>query len=213
MRTGRGGEVSLAQSEVITNHLGDRIAAASLGAGRPVRPDGPWDVYPCAGDDEWCVVTVRHDADWQALCEVMDRTDLFADPDLAIADGRRAQRREIDLAVEAWTSGRTADEAMEVLQAAGVPAAKMLRVSELPDFAFFRERGAFSLASHPLISDKFFMENSIGRSERIADPDLSPAPLPGEHTKWVVGELLGLDASTIRELHETGVLETTSLPS
>ena len=32
-------------------------------------PDAPWGVYPCAGDDEWCVVTVRDDGEWVRLRE------------------------------------------------------------------------------------------------------------------------------------------------
>ena len=207
MRTGLGGESSLAQSEVITLHLAEQIAAASMGQERPIRPDAPWGVYPCAGDDEWCVVTVRHDADWQALCRTIGRKDLLARADLAAASGRLAAQTELDEVLSAWTAPRESGDLMEVLQEAGVPAAKMLRVFELPEFAFYQERGAFAPAGHPLIEHPFHMENSIGRSEQIADPTFAPAPLQGEHTDIVMHELLGLDAQTIRELHDAGVLE------
>lgn len=207
MRLGCGGAISLAQSEAVTAHLAERIAASSLGIDQPLRPDAPWGVYPCAGDDEWCVITVRCDSDWQVLCGVIERLDLAIRPDLASAGQRLGAKDELDAILSSWTKKRTPDDVMETLQSAGVPAAKMLRVFELPDFRFFQERGAFKRARHPLIDDEFYMENSIGNSERIRDPEFLPAPLPGEHSEAIATEILCLDATDIRELFEIGVLE------
>jgi crotonobetainyl-CoA:carnitine CoA-transferase CaiB-like acyl-CoA transferase len=207
MRTGWGGTTSLAQAEVISAHLGAHIAAHSLGETRPLRPDAPWNIFPCAGDDEWVVVTVRNDADWRALASVIGREDLLAQASLATAAGRRAAQGELDAAVAAWTATRTPREAMELLQAAGVPGAKMLRVSELPEFGFYAERGILKRAGHPHIAHEFFMENAMAISERLPEPDFAPAPLLGEHTLWAASELLGLDEQTIASLVESGVLE------
>jgi len=209
MRTGQGGETSLAQSEVIASHLGALIAAASLGEDRPARPDAPWGAYPAAGDDEWCAVTVRNDADWQALCRVIGRDDLAARPDLARPAGRRAAQRELDEAVSAWTAGHPPEEAAARLQAAGVPAARMLRVAELPDFSYYQDRGVFREAEHPTIPYSFKMEYRQFHSERIAPPDFGPAPLPGEQTARIMADLLGLSPAEIERLHEAGVLEST----
>ena len=210
MRTGRGGTTSLAQAEVINAHLADQIAAYSLGEPRPPRPDAPWNIYPCAGDDEWAVITTRSDADWRALCGAIGRDDLLARLHLGTAQGRRAAQAELDGAVAAWTASRAPEAVMESLQAAGVPAGKMLRVIEMPDFPFYRERGMLRLAGHPLIKHEFYMENALGRSEHLPDPDFAPAPLPGEQTIWAASELLGIDKDRIDELIETGVLEATA---
>jgi len=213
-RTGEGGTASLAQAEVINAHLGQLIAAHSLGQEPARRPDSPWEVYPCSGDDEWCVITARGDADWRAVCSLIGRQDLAARSDLVTAAGRRAAHHEIDEAVAAWTRTRTADDCMHAAQAASVPAGKMLRVFELPDFPFYRERETFRFDGHPLIRDGFFMENSLGRSERLPTPASLPAPLLGEHTVWAATELLGLDAATVTELVESGALEAPSpMPS
>jgi len=207
MRTGQGGTASLAQAEVINAHLGAQIAAHSLGLERPARPDAPWNVFACAGEDEWCVITCRSTADWQALCKAIGREDLAARSDLATADGRRAAAAEIDTAVSGWTKERSPDAVMTALQSAGVPAGKMLRVVEMPDFAFYAARGMLREASHRLIAGPFFMESSLGRSERLPDPPFEPAPRAGEHTVWAASELLGLNREQIDELLEAGTLE------
>ena len=68
LRTGGGGRVSVSQSEVMLSHLAPRIAAMALERsgvaieGGPEH-DAPWGMFQCAGDDEWCAITVRGDAD------------------------------------------------------------------------------------------------------------------------------------------------------
>ncbi|MET0294936.1 MAG: CoA transferase [Phenylobacterium sp.] len=211
LRTGRGGKVSLSQAEVTLANLAEKVAAASLAAqGVEVagaERDAPYGVYPCAGDDEWCAVGVDGNADWQALCEVIGRSDLAADPALAAQAGRAANRARIDEAVAAWLAPLTPEEAMRRLQGGGVPAGKMLRVAELPDFAFFRERGFFDLLRQPQVVEPIVVDNSPVRSERLARPPLAPAPMPGEHSAEIVRERLGLGAAEIERLTADGVLE------
>jgi len=212
-RTGCGGTVSVAQSEVMMSHMAAKIAASVLAhEGKPLggKPefDAPWGVFACAGDDEWCVVTVRGDADWQALCGVIDRPDLAADQTLATAAGRDAQRDRIDQAVGAWLAARNPQEAMTLLQSAGVPAGEMLRVTDLPEFGYFKERGFFSKVTHPLIPAPFYLENAPVKSKHLADPPQNPAPLMGEHTVEIARDLLGLSPDEIAQLIEKKILET-----
>jgi crotonobetainyl-CoA:carnitine CoA-transferase CaiB-like acyl-CoA transferase len=102
---------------------------------------------------------------------------------------------------------------MAALQRAGVPAGHMLRVFELPDFGFYQARESVKMAGHPLIQHPFWMENSLARSERFGDLPKRPAPLQGEQTDRIVSDMLGLSDAEIRELHEAGVLETSSVPT
>ena len=68
------------------------------------RPGAPWGVYPCAGDDEWCVITVRDDAQWRALRRVLgwSGADTFATAADRIANrdllDRRPERLDADAA-------------------------------------------------------------------------------------------------------------------
>ena len=213
MRTDRGGHVDMAQAEAITAQLASRVAAISRGTSLPVWPDAPWGAYPCAGDDEWCVVTVRNDEEWLRLAQVIERSDLEKDRYLRSTTGRIAHRERLNEALSKWTSKRDPDTVMALLQKAGIPAAKMLRVQEMPSFPFFSARRAFREVSHPKLPHPLLMENSIGMSERLPEPLAAPAPVPGEHSRWVASEMLGLDADATDKLYTDGVLETYSAPA
>ncbi|MET0136790.1 MAG: CoA transferase [Sphingobium sp.] len=192
-REGRGGTASIAQSEVMLSHMAADIAVAALkDRGVVVDPGavrGPWGVFPCAGDDAWCVVTARNDVDRAALAGLL---------------GSDASEETL----RAWLTDRDAEEAMGILQRAGVPAAAMLRVSELPTFAYYRDRGLFRVEHHPLLNDPVTAENAPMRSTRLPDPPDRPAPALGEHTTEIARTILGLDDATIADLVAQGVLET-----
>ena len=106
-----------------------------------------------------------------------------------------------------WIAARTADEAMHELQAAGVAAARMLRVSELPDFAYFRERDFYRVERHPYLAEPVVAERNHARGAALDDALSAPAPLAGEHTKALVGAWLGLSEAEVEALVDAGVLE------
>ena len=211
-RTGRGGSVSVAQSEVMLSHFGARIAAQDLtsrghAADASPQHDAPWGLFPSAGDDDWVAVTVRGDADWAALCEVIQRPDLLADPSLADASRRDEQRERVDAAVTEWTAQRSPFAAMDELQSAGVPAGAMLRAIDMPAWGYYRQRRSFRQEVHPLGSGPWVMENVQIRAGSVAEPPVLPAPLLGEQTYQIAEELLGLDTAQIDDLVRRGVLE------
>lgn len=210
-RTGRGGRVSVSQAEVILSHMAPAIAARALdaddGSVTQDEQDAPWGVFPCAGDDEWCVVTVRNDDDWKALCGVLKRDDLAGDVGLETKLGRRQARERIEEALREWLSSLAPREAMKLLQAAGVPAAVMLRVVELPDYPHYAARRQFRLVEHPMLREPFHVENIPVRSHLLPDPPQRSAPLIGEHSAEVLSEWLGLNPADIESLMATGVVQ------
>jgi crotonobetainyl-CoA:carnitine CoA-transferase CaiB-like acyl-CoA transferase len=215
-RTGRGGALSVSQSEVMMSHMATRIAGRALArAGRAVDDpeyDAPWGMFACAGDDDWCAITVRNDRDWLALCKAIDRADLAADAALADRRGRDAARTRIDAAVVAWTGNRTPAEAMSALQAAGVPAGAMHRVTELPHETYYRERGFFRSATHPHLAGDFLVEARMTHAKTLPDPPLAPAPLMGQQTRALAHSILGLTAAEIDQLVDDKVLEAPEYP-
>ncbi|MGI4940734.1 MAG: CaiB/BaiF CoA transferase family protein [Janthinobacterium lividum] len=209
-RTGAGGSVSISQAEVMLSHMAPQIAAATLraeGVATSGGPDAPWGVFPCIGDDEWCVVTVRDDADWHALCAVIDRRDLSEDPVLADAAGRADARQRIDAALLEWLATRLPVDAMETLQAAGVPAGAMLRVIELPTFPYYAERGLFQAVTHPHLANPLMLETAPVHAGRLLDPEQRPAPLMGEQTDEILRLRLGLSHDEIERLAVIKVIE------
>jgi crotonobetainyl-CoA:carnitine CoA-transferase CaiB-like acyl-CoA transferase len=210
-RTGAGGSVSVAQSEVMLGHMSARIAAGELerrgrAVDRPVEV-APWGIFPTAGDDDWVAVTVRGDADWRALCTAMARPDLADDQDLATPLLRAAARTRIDADLTGWLGTRSAEEAMNTLQGAGVPAGMMLRAIDLPDWRYYQERRDFREEWHTDMDEPSFYENAQVGSSRIPEPPMRQAPHLGEQTVEIAAELLGLDPEHIDALVGSGALE------
>lgn len=208
-RTKRGGFSALAQLEVILDHMGVEIAMAELAAsGHKVEGaegEVPWGVFPCAGDDEWCVVTIRGDQDWQALAPLIGLAD---EPALAHRAGRIARREQVEAALKRWLATRSPGEAMTLLQAAHIPAAAMLRVGEMLTFPYFVERGFFRETAHPALAVSLPMETRSVRSANWADAEQKPAPLMGEQSMDILREWLGVHAEEIDALIATGIVST-----
>lgn len=202
LRTGLGGVAKVAQSEVMIGHFAADVVRGTPAGGAP--SDWPWGVYRTAGDDEWCVITVEGDADWAKLCDVIGYGEGAA---FDSAAKRLAARADIDAAIEAWTTGRSQHEAAATLQAAGIAAAPMLRLAELPDFPHFRERGFYRIEDHPWLQEDVTGDAYVVRTADLPAPPQRPAPLSGEQSEEVIADWLGIDEAGIAELKEGAILE------
>ncbi|TQE21180.1 crotonase/enoyl-CoA hydratase family protein [Streptomyces ipomoeae] len=208
-RTGRGGTVGIAQAEIILDALAEHLAGEWLNPGSLHAGAVTADlVVPCAGDDQWCVIGVRDDTDWNRLCAVVGHEGLAADPELARPEGRRAGRRRIEEALSSWTASRSPREITDLLQTCGVPAAPMLRVHELLTDPQLQARGFFAELRQPTFDEPLPTEARPAHSRHLADPPQRPAPLPAEHTRELSRELLGLSDEETDKLLARGVLET-----
>ncbi|MEU1953456.1 CaiB/BaiF CoA transferase family protein [Nocardia rhamnosiphila] len=205
--------VHVAQSEVVLGHLADVLVLESVecGAGAAWARRGgggaPAGLYACAGEDEWCAITVREEAEWHSLCEVIGRPDLLSDRRFEDPTRRWQNHAALDKAIEEWTSGMHPRAAMTRLQQAGVPAGMMLRHAEQPDDPQLRERSYFGHLPQPQIDGGLITEKRPAIFQRVPAPPLAPAPIHGEHTREIAGELLGLLPEQIEEQIATGVLE------
>lgn len=186
-RTGHGGTASIAQAEVMLGHFAADVARTSAGEPPNQSTDWPWSVYRAAGDDEWCVVSVRGNEDWLRLASLIRCPNADA---LVTPEKRLAARNEIDSALSGWLSTRDAETAMLQLQEAGVPAARMLRLADLPDFGYYRERRFYRVESHPYLKEDVLAERWAGKREDAIEAPARPAPLAGEHTTQVVADWL-----------------------
>lgn len=213
LRTGVGGFIDVAQAEAVLGALSTDVLRESLQPGS-VGPLGnhdefeaPTGVYPCAGDDEWCVVSVRDQLDWTALCQAIGRSDLLADARFADSAGRVAHRAVLDDAVAAWTSQHGPQQVMDLLQAHRVPAAKMVRLDEYLQNPQFIARRLFRTFDQPGLSEPMITENGPVAFSSLPDPDLRPAPFMAQHTEAVAREVLGLSEAEVAALIAEGVLE------
>jgi crotonobetainyl-CoA:carnitine CoA-transferase CaiB-like acyl-CoA transferase len=185
--TGTGAHVHISQAEAAVNQLATAyVAEAARDAGLPVTDDSAGHaVYPCQGDDEWCVISLRNEDDRAALSAVTGGTD-----------------------VTEWTRTRDKMDVAAALQHAGVPAAPMNRAVDVladPQLTF---RKVFSDMAHPLFDAPMPSETGPAPYRHIPPAELRPAPMPGEHTREICQKLLAIDAAEIDRLIAEGVLFT-----
>jgi crotonobetainyl-CoA:carnitine CoA-transferase CaiB-like acyl-CoA transferase len=131
--SGRGRNIDLSQFECSVATLGPLLLAAAAGGRPPKRlgnrssSNAPQGVYPCAGKDEWCAISVETDTHWRALAWAIDQPALAEDPRFATALGRVHNHDALDEVITAWTRELPNNEVEERLHAAGVPTERMRR--------------------------------------------------------------------------------------
>jgi crotonobetainyl-CoA:carnitine CoA-transferase CaiB-like acyl-CoA transferase len=169
-------------------------------------------VYPCAGDDEWCVISVRDDADWKRLVRALGSPAWAVDAALSTTEGRLARTADIDRELSEWTAELTPQQVTDRLQAAGVPAGFMRRATDYLDDPHLTARHFFRQLDQPWVDGPVVTENGPCISLGIADPEMRPAPLLGQHTRDLCYRLLSMSEDDIDALFEAGAIEETRAP-
>jgi crotonobetainyl-CoA:carnitine CoA-transferase CaiB-like acyl-CoA transferase len=195
-RTHRGAVVELAQAENLTTYIGDLVMEAACN-GRARRwgnrsPDfAPQGVYPCAGDDQWVVLSVRDDRDWAALRAALGEPASLRDPALDTAAGRQAAHDAVDATIAAWTASRSKLDVFHQLQRVGIPAGPVLDEADVMADPQLHERGFFRLLEHPSAGTHFHPGANFQMS--VTPPVVwRAAPVLGQDNDYVYRELLGV---------------------
>ncbi|BBX73431.1 CoA transferase [Mycobacterium shinjukuense] len=208
-RAGRGAHVHISQAEVVVNQLDTLFVteAASAAGVADIRPESAVHaVYPCAGDDEWCVISIRSDDQWCCAASVFGTPELARDPRFATAESRVTNRAELVAVVSAWTRTRTPVQAAQALQAAGVLAGPMNRPPDILADPQLIERKLLRDMVHPLIARPLPAETGPAPFRHIPQAPQRPAPQPGRDTWEICRRLLGMSPEEIERLIHDRVL-------
>ncbi|KUI47705.1 acyl-CoA transferase [Mycobacterium sp. GA-1199] len=183
-RTGHPAHVHVSQAEAAISQLATRyVAESARAAGLPVADDtSAHGVYPCAGDDEWCVVSLRSENDHAAL--------------KSITGGDTVE----------WTRARDKTTVARTLQDAGIAAAPMNRAVDVPDDPQVRFRKLYSDMVHPLFDAPMLTETGPASYTTIPPARLRPAPMPGEQTRRICRQILDISAEETDRLIAEGTL-------
>jgi formyl-CoA transferase len=159
----------------------------------------PSNAYLCR-DGASIVVAGNGDSIYQRYMHTIGRPDLAADPSLQSNAGRWERREELDEAIGVWAQGLDAADALEALDAAGVPAGPIYTAADISSDSQYAARNMiqkFDVSTGdeilpgvgfpgivPVIGDQSLPIRNLG-------PDL------GENTAEILTGLLDMDPAEI----------------
>ncbi len=159
--------------------------------------------------DRYFVMGAANQKLWVGLCEVIDRCDLIGNP-LYLDNVERLKNREkLIVELEASFAEATAEEWVQRLLDKGVPAAPIYNYDEALESEQSQARNMVLDIEHPVEG----MVKSLGFPVKLSDTPQQiryPAPLLGQHTQDVLGEL-GLTADEIRDYSANGAFSSSTL--
>lgn len=210
-QTGEGQYIDLSQNEAGMHFVGTTFLEYTANDTVPTRQGNhragfaPHGVYPCQEDDTWCTISVRTEAEWQALCATIDHPAWTQEARFATREQREQHWEALDGYIAAWTKTQTPHDVFQRLQAAGVPSGMVQNAAELARDPQLQHRQHYVTLQHPDIGDNVVDQFGFRLSKTPGGP-VRPAPRMGQHNAYVFGDLLQMSAEEIAKLEEEGVI-------
>jgi len=208
-QTGRGEHIDLAMFDSLLAMQVTGLAQLFASGHAPPRVGNrhpvttPVDTYPTR--DGYVALVAPTDAHFVALSEVIGRPELAGGARFRTNAARRERVAELRAIIEAWSRGRSSDEAIAALRARDIPAGPVWNLEQALGSDQAAARELVRTVAHPTLG-------SIGMLPQPAKFQREPAgavtrePLLGEHTDEVLGSLLGMGAGDIQQLRAAGVV-------
>ncbi len=218
-KTGEGQFIDLSQGEGAVSYLGHVLLDWQVNSikrglkGNHHYSDGaaPHNVYKCAGEKEkWCAVAVTTEEEWKAFAYAADPSGSWTKSKKFESLGKRIEnQRELDEHITQWTKQRSAEEAVQILQRAGVSCVPLQSAEDLLyRDEHLRERKYFREMKFPesdRLPESFLVNGLPFRiNGKTGESEVAPAPEMGAHTEYVVMSLLGkskewFDSASVEE--------------
>ena len=212
-RTGKGQYLDMSQYEAGLQFMAPLLLDYDVNKRKATRMGNrsayaaPHGVYRCDGDERWCAIAVFADAEWKSFCKVTGNEALATDSRFSTLQARKNNEDALDAIVTAWTGKRTTEDAMRVLQDAGV-AAGVVETGEdlMENDPQLKHRGTFAEIEYPGIGK---MRSQSGAHFLLSKykVEMKPAPKMGEHNEYVFKKVVGLPDAEYDELVKTGVID------
>jgi len=207
-KTGRGArlEVSLQDSAINLGRslLGTHIAYGSRAprAVNSLKDVVPWNIYPTR--DGYVAVCVISQQRFERLMRAMGRESVIREKGLHTIEDRVRERRFLDALIGGWTAERGKIEIMELLAGEGVPCGAVMDSDEIARNDHVKERSMLVEIEHP----QWGLVEVMGCPIKFLDEEapIRCAPVFGEHTREILGDVLGLSQEDMDALHRQGVI-------
>lgn len=208
-RTGRGQQIDLALLDTQVAWLANQASNYLVGGLVPDRQGSahpnivPYQVMPAA--DGYFMLAVGNDAQFARFCEVIGEAQLAVDPRYATNRARVAHRAELVPHLQQRLRTRPAAEWLAALEAAVVPANPVNRIDQVFDDPQVQARGLRIDVPHAAGGTVAMVRNPLKFSATPLQYTQA-APVLGQHTTQVLGEVLAMGEAQLQRLRGQGVI-------
>ena len=206
LKTGRGQRVdtSLFEAGITQSYWQTAVALATgdspppLGSAHPM--SAPYQAFETS--DGWITVGGTNQINWLRLVEVVDLPELAEDPRFRLNSDRMEHVHELATILGERFKARTTAEWLTLLEGAGVPAGPVASVGEMLELPQTLAREMVLEVEHSLLGSV----RTVGFPVKFSETPGSVrrgAPVLGEHTREVLGEL-GYTDEQVEDLVRSG---------
>lgn len=182
----------------------DRLGTVRGREGNRLANSAPMDNYPAA-DGRFVCIVAGGDANFRRLCSAMGRPDLVTDERFTTLADRARHADDINGIVADWVASLPADEVEAACVEHDVPVASAYTAHDIFTDPHLAARGDLVTVTDPVLGEvrqQAPFPRRVGEAVRVP----SGAPRLGEHTRSVLGELLGLDDAALDGLAERRIV-------
>lgn len=202
--TGEGSHVDLSLLEGLMGLLGYLAEIYLVTGENPGRMGNshhnivPYGLMPVK--DGHIVLALHVGGFWRNFCRAIGREDLITDPRFRTVKDRHRNRVELERQIAEIMMTRTVADWQQILDAADVPHGPVNTIGQAVNQPIVRERGFIKEVQHPTAGTVKVIGNPLRFEGRYEETRLEPPPLLGEHTREVLGSLIGLSDAEIERL-------------
>lgn len=203
--TGEGQLIDVAMMDTAFSVLENFVVTKTLTGEAPTRngnanlASAPFNTFRTK--DGYVAIACANNGLFTKLVKAIGREDLLTMPEYAENNLRKRNEETLNQEIEQWTSEHTADQVVEILDAAKVPAGPIFGIDDLVKDPQIKARQMLVEIDHPVIGKAEYPGNPL-KFSKTSELCFEPAPLLGQHNDYILKEILGLDEDKIQQLKE-----------
>jgi len=156
-------------------------------------------------DGDYIVIGANADNVFRRLAKALGHPEWAESERYATHHARGENQEELDAMISGWTSERTAEEVLEVMREASVPAGKLFTARDMLEDEQYAARGNVVEVEDPEIGP-FPMQNVFPRLSETPGRVRWTGPKLGQHNEEVFTEMLGMSEEDLAGLRERGIV-------
>jgi len=211
-RTGKGQYIDASMFEICIHSMSPAYLDWQANSHQPTRNGNrssyaaPHGAFPCAGEDRWCAISVFTEDEWKAFCNVIGNPPWTEELRFATLEARKQNEDELEKLISEWTITHTAEEVMQLMQSAGVPAGVVQNARDIMENdPQLEERNFLLPLEHPVLG---VFGHPTPQYKLLKTPaQVKTSPCFGAHTEYVCTQVLGMFDNEFVELLQDGVFK------